>query len=388
MRVNLITGLSGFPFGTANAKRIGLIGKAILASGNEFRVYTNGIQYNEFNTNSSGIYQEISYEYLHRKVLKTNLSKPLKIICFLSGCLRLFYIFTKFDRGNDIVYSYNHGNLFNVYIISLCRLFKIKLVQEINEWYHNDLNRKLEKKIIEGPLVSKSDGAVVISDTIYKKVNQINPEIKLLKVPVLEDFSDAAINHIENNESGFNCFWMGDVDGYINDVLFIINACARVFKEGVPVSVHISGPFNNNSFERIQNFALQNNYPAENLKLLGYLSEEELHFYCSKAYFCVVPLWDDERSKSRFPTKIATFMQLAKPVFSCKIGEVSNLLTESENIIYYTEGDAADLATKITVLVKDKDFYNRISKKAFEFAAKKFNYLSYSDDFKMFLSSL
>src|SRR5690606_1357865 len=98
-------------------------------------------------------------------------------------------IFRKFDKKIDIVYSYNHGNLFNVYIIFLCKLFKIRLVQEINEWFHNDLNKKLEKRIMEGPLVKHCDGAIVISDAIKKNVLKINSNIKLLKIPILEDFS-------------------------------------------------------------------------------------------------------------------------------------------------------------------------------------------------------
>ena len=169
MREHLITSITGYPYGTATAKRVNLIGKSIKASGIEFRVLTNYIQHNQFNTNSEGIHQDIYFQYLHKRYINENMSKLRKILYYLLGCFKLIGFFKKFDKKNDIVYSYNHGNLFNVYIIFLCKLFNIKLVQEINEWYHNDLNRKFEKLVVEGPLVKYSEAAIVISGTIKKK---------------------------------------------------------------------------------------------------------------------------------------------------------------------------------------------------------------------------
>jgi len=74
MRVNVITNLTGFPFGTANAKRINLIGKSILASGFDYRVLTNSIQINKYNTKIKGTIEGITFEYLHQKQLKGNLN--------------------------------------------------------------------------------------------------------------------------------------------------------------------------------------------------------------------------------------------------------------------------------------------------------------------------
>ncbi len=388
MRVNVITNLTGFPFGTANAKRISLIGKSILASGIECRVYTNSIQINKYNTKIKGTANGINFEYLHHKQLSKKLNIFKKIYYTFSGWSRLLLLFRKFSKSNDIVYSYNHGNLFNVFIIVLCKLFGIKLIQEINEWYHNDLNRKLEKLIIEGPLVNKSSGAIVISETIEKKVLEINYDLKLLKIPVLEDFSPMPNSEAKQKPEEKYCFWMGDVDGYLNDVFFILKACSEVYKMGINLHFYISGPCNNETYNRIKEFANQFNYPFQLIKLLGYISEDELNFYCNNAFIFVVPLWDDERSKSRFPTKIASFMRACKPIITCKIGEISKLLTNNINILYYQEGDYKDLALKIKSLFDDEDLYERISVESYSFASKYFNYLSYSNNIKLFLCNL
>lgn len=388
MRINLITDLSGFPNGTATAKRINLLGKSLLSSGFVFKVFTNGIQFDPYNTKIEGYVDEIFFEYLHKKYITKKLSKSTKIWFYLIGCVNLFGVFRKFDRRNDIVYSYNHGNLFNVYIILLCKLFKIKLVQEINEWFHNDLNKGLEKRIMEGPLIKQSNGAIVISDAIKRNVLKINPNIKLLKIPVLEDFSQTKFdgNQIKNTEK--YCFWMGDVNGYQKDVLFIIKACGEVYKSGLAINFYVSGPYSNITLSRIEEVANQYNFPIQNIKMLGYISEVALNEYCRNAFLFIVPLWNDERSKSRFPTKIATFMQVGKPVISCNIGEIANLLTDSQNVLLYSEGDHFDLAKKIVRLFDDQDLYEKLAKESYDFASKHFNYLSYSENLKLFFNNL
>jgi glycosyltransferase involved in cell wall biosynthesis len=388
MRVIVVTSLTGFPFGTANAKRINLIGKSILAAGYEFHVLTNSIQVNKYNIKTKGVNDGISFEYLHQKSLNGNLSTFKKIQYIFAGCLRLFGSFRKFSKNEDIVYSYNHGTLFNLYIILLCKMFNIKLVQEINEWYHNDLNRSLEKRIIEGPLVRKSNGALVISELIGKNVSEINPKLKLLKIPVLEDFSQGKNVEVQQRTIEKYCFWMGDVDGYQNDVFFIIKACSDVHKMGIPLQFYISGPCNDDTFNKIKETANQFDFPIQQIKLLGYISEEELNTYCNNAFLFVVPLWDDERSKSRFPTKIASFMRAGRPVVTCNIGEISNLLTDSVNVLYYSEGDFKDLSLKMKRLFDDNELYERISNESYNFAAKYFNYLSYSNKIKLFLNNL
>ena len=262
------------------------------------------------------------------------------------------------------------------------------MIQEINEWYHNDLNRKLERFIVEGPLVKKSDAAVVISETIERKVLEINPNLKVLRIPVLEDFSKSSLKQENDGPATKYCFWMGDVIGYLHDVVFITKALGEVYKAGISLEFFISGPSNNQSLQQIIETANQYGFPEQNIKLLGYLDEDELNRHCRDAYFFVVPLWDDERSKSRFPTKIASFMQAGKPVISCKLGEISNLLTDRENILFYKEGDCIDLADKIGELVNDKDLYDRISTNSMHFAIEKFNYMSYKNELKQLIESL
>ena len=81
-------------------------------------------------------------------------------------------------------------------------------------------------------------------------------------------------------------------------------------------------------------------------------------------------------------------MRASKPIITCNIGEISNLLTDMVNVLYYQEGDFKDLALKIKRLFDDNELYERISNESYSFASKYFNYLSYSNKIKLFLCNL
>lgn len=388
MNVRLITGITSFPSGTATAKRIILLGKSFLESGINYSVYSNGIQYNEFNKEVKGEYENISFEYLHGKIIRKDFSTIKKIVFYIFGCINLIGVFLKFKKNEDVVYSYNHGNLFNVYIIFLCKLFKIKLIQEINEWYHDEPNRKLEKFIMEKVVVEYSDGAVIISSPIERKVKMLNEGLKLIKIPILEDFKEMKLAKYDSNQNEKYCFWMGDVDCYIKDIEIILKACSILHNDNVQIKFYASGPYSAESLEKIMELITNLKLPKSNFELLGFISEEDLKQYCNNAFLFVVPLWDNVRSKSRFPTKIASFIQNGKPIISCKVGEVADFFENNKSILFYEVGDSKDLAKRMLALINDQELYLKIVENSYNVASTKFNFKTYSNPLKFFAQNL
>jgi glycosyltransferase involved in cell wall biosynthesis len=385
MVINLVTDITGFPFGTAPAKRIIMLGKSIANSGVTFKVFTNTLINNEYNRESEGVYNSIYFKYLHGKVnLKVNNLK--RSLLYILGCINIFFIIRRMNKIENIIYIYSQGRIFNLYIISICKIFKIKIVQEINEWSHNDLGLYIRKKIVEGPMIKKSEGAIIISKHIQDLVNLINPKIRSIIIPVLEDplnYNEPIINSPKKY-----CFWTGEVDGYLEDVLIIIAACAKTWKSGLYYSLVFSGPCSNLSRAKILSFALGCGFPVHEIEILGFIDEQLLINYCKKAYFYILPLWNNERSASRFPTKLALFMFSGKPVISCNVGELKRLLTDKVNVLYFEPGDKNDLAEKIKYLLMNKNVYDEMCDKTRYFAQNNFSYLMYSDKLKSFFESI
>jgi len=378
MIINLVTNVGGFPHGMAPVHRQKMIAKALICSGYIIKIYTNTLVNNDYNTLPYGSHEGIDFYYLHG-MTKLNVSKLYKWYLYIKGIVVLFGIIKKFDPKNDLVYLYSQGSPFNIFVIIYCKIFKIKIIQEINEWYHRQLKRHIETLISEGPMIKWSDGAIVISRNINKKVIKINPEIKTIIIPVLEDACQYQyLKPIENNSVRY-CFWMGEVDTYLLDIESIVKALAKVFQRGHTLDFFISGPYNVVSAIRIFEVAAIVGFPSNHIYLLGYLSEDRLLELCRNSYLYILPLLNDERSSSRFPTKVATFMFCGRPLIICPIGDLDEMLRDGENVLFFIPGDVDSLTEKIILLINDELLYNRICENTYKFANTFFNYKEYSN---------
>ncbi|MFA6085488.1 glycosyltransferase [Mucilaginibacter sp.] len=387
MNINLITSVTGFPHGTATANRIKMIAKALINQGNHFCVYTNCFLFNKYNTLPKGQYEGIDFLYLHGHTEEIN-SNLKKLLLFLKGIIRLHHVISKLDPKIDIIYICAQGKIFNVITILLSKLYRIKVIEEINEWNHVVLNRKIEKIINEGPLIKWTDGAIVISNKLDRTIKAIVPNYTTILIPVLEDAEKFnRLTPVKENISQY-CFWMGLVDGYLHDILFIIKGLGLAYKNGYNYNFTISGPYNQDSLNKIINNAAEFGYPFQNINLLGYISEDELMNQCKNAHFYIVPLADDIRSQSRFPTKVASYMFCGKPILTSKIGEVGSLLEDYYNVLYYTPDDFNSLSEKIKLLSTNVHLYKTICTNTTKFAINNFDYKIYGNRIHTFFSEI
>lgn len=385
MNIYLVTNTTGFPNGTAAAKRIRMLGRAIIASGSSFSIFTGVLKHNQYNIKPAGSIDNIYYKYLHGTT-ELRVGTGQKILLYIKSIIALKKALQKMNPLNTIVYIYSHGDIYNIITLLLCRFYSIKTVEEINEWDYDEMKSPLRKFIFRVPMVKWSHGATVISQNIEENVLRINPHLKTLVIPVLDDCACyktmPAIPAVNKY-----CFWMGLVDGYIEDVLFIIESCALAYKKGYEMDIVISGPCIN-SLEKIKEKMRSVNYPQNKLKMVGYVSDDALNRLCQNAFFYIVPLWVSQKSQNRFPTKIASFMFSGKPVLTCKIGEVGHLLTENSNVLFYTPGDSNDLANKIGLIYNDTILYDKICINAKQFALVHFDYDQYKNALSSFFNEI
>lgn len=377
MNINLITDILDFPNGTAGTMRVKMIGKSLMRSGCAFAVYTNALINNKFNKFPEGEFDGIVFKYLHGTT-QLKKSKLIKLFLYIKGIYYLRKILSTKNNRTDIIYIYSHGSIFNLITIILCKIYKLKIVQEINEWDSREKNFFLKTCIEEGPMIKYADAAIIISNNIKNEVEKLNAELKTFILPVLEDplKFETDIRPIEESY----CFWMGQVDGYLDDILFMIKSCGLAFKGGKNFSLYISGSYSKQSLYKINEAAEKFGYPIAKIRLLGYIDEKELMHYTMLATFFIVPLWNNQKSFFRFPTKLSTFMFCGKPIITCKIGEVGRLLSDGINALFYNPGDEKDLCCKIIQLLEDDKLYTTLCDNSKRYANRKFSYLKYSKE--------
>jgi glycosyltransferase involved in cell wall biosynthesis len=145
--------------------------------------------------------------------------------------------------------------------------------------------------------------------------------------------------------------WCGGVDGYKRDILFLIDALAQLTTPaGQKVLLRIVGPCSENGRADLSAYVRSKNISVERLDIAGFVSESQLWDYCTQANALLMPLWEDGRSSTRFPTKLGQYLAAGRPIVTAQVGEIKHFLM-AETAVFYLTGDAAGLAYSLDTLL-------------------------------------
>lgn len=388
MTVNCICDGISFPHGEATNNRIMMIGKAIALNGNEFKVFVNCKRNrNPLNKNVKGVFENISFRHLNQSL---EMRLPLwrnAIGYYLIGFFNAFMLIRSLNRiKGNIIHLYSHGTFFNAFVSFFAHVYNVPVVQEVNEWTEEVDGDFWTSIIYKWVMFRWANGAIVISDHITSQIKEHqNPEkeTELIRVPVLADKEDWQEEKIRINKS---FVWCGLIDGYIKDVLFMIKAFSFLSTQYPEHRLIICGKYKPETEIRIKGFMANLNMDFRSVVLTGYISNTQLFKYCKSATALLSPLWDDQRSIARFPTKIASFLLSSRPVITCDIGEVGKMLSHNKNALFFEPGNKKDLAKKMELLITQSETANQIGKQGQIFAEEHFDYRAYGHKLNEFFS--
>jgi glycosyltransferase involved in cell wall biosynthesis len=188
----------------------------------------------------------------------------------------------------------------------------------------------------------------------------------MCRVPVLVDPSEnlPETDRTEGNALRPVLLWCGMVDGYKRDPLFLIDAVAELKSSAGKGSVlRIAGPCTDACRRELIFYAGSKGIPEERIDITGFVSDAQLWAYCRNATALLMPLWGDDRSRTRFPTKLGQYLASRRPIVTAPVGEVSRFLSD-ETAVFYPPGDAGGLACALDGLLSDAAAAERISFRA------------------------
>jgi len=366
-RVYCVCGGVGFPFGTASTKRILLIGRCLESAGIPFHVWHIGPSSFEKNTQKHGEYEGISFEYLSPSVCRPG-NLIIRALFYLWGCLLLaFRLFE--HRRHGVVYVYYQGNFIDLWTLWLCRLLKVPAVQEACEWWPGTSNGPLLNEWIYRNIMFRwSSGSMPISHEIQDRIRLLaGADYPLCRVPVLVDPAEnntQSRDGLNNDPTVPVLLWCGMVDGYKRDVLFLIDALAKLKSPaGEKALLRVVGPCSGKTRAALLSYASSKYISAARMDIVGFVSDEELWEYCTRADALMMPLWGDDRSLTRFPTKLGQYIAAGQPVVTAQIGEVKYFLTD-ETAMFYTYGDSTSLAISLDRLLADPALGGQLAARA------------------------
>lgn len=355
---------SGFPHGAADAPRIINVGKALLSTGIRFRVLHCGPSIIDANREASGTYDGIPYEYT---TLTTKRPRALLLRALLYAwgfavlTIRLLQLLP--ERHSTCVYIYIQGGPIGVATAAICQVLGLPIVQEANEWWpETEGCSRFTKWLFKGPMFSLATGALVISTLIEERVRataaRLNHPLIVHRMPIIADLSKFETGcqplSLADIDLGLPYFaWCGGVAAFIEDVYFMIRALAQVKQRGLLSQLVIVGGVDQATRQLILRYA-ETCGVGGLVVLVGFINDDQLLALYRSAAGLLLPLWDDDRSRTRFPTKLGGYLATGVPVVTCEVGDLRQFLKNGESAYIGIPGDEHDFATNMWSVLRDR----------------------------------
>ncbi len=353
----------GFPFGAGDPPRIINVGKALQKAGIKFRVLHCGPSPIAANKATAGVHEGIRYDYTSFTTKRPANHIPRLLLyawSILILSVRLVALFP--ERRRTSVYIYIQSGPIGIIAAGLSRVLGIPVVQEVNEWWPGtdapDASRFTDW-LYNGPMFSLSNGTLVISALIEERVRAAAQRLKrpliIQRTPILVDvneFHPIEPGSAARKEEIPQFVWCGGVAAYPKDVEFMIRALARVIQMGGKCQLTIVGGVRPDESRRVMEYARAQSV-SDAVVLTGYIGDDQLDALYRSAAGLLLPLFDDDRSRTRMPTKLGGYLASGTPVITCGVGDLTSLLSHERNAYVGPAGDERAFAENMHSVLRD-----------------------------------
>jgi glycosyltransferase involved in cell wall biosynthesis len=209
-------------------------------------------------------------------------------------------------------------------------------------------------------MFSLANGTLVISALIEERVRAAAQRLRrpliIQRTPILVDineFHPAEPAPAILNGAIPQFAWCGGVAAYPDDIDFMIRVLARIIQRGMNCELKIVGGVREDSRRRVMEYARAHGV-AEAVVLTGYIGDHELDALYRSAAGLLLPLFDDDRSRTRMPTKLGGYLASGTPVITCDVGDLTHLLSHERNAYIGPPGDELAFAENMCSVLRDR----------------------------------
>lgn len=381
-----VFGGGGFPFGLAPTIRIRLISRIFTEYGFKVTVLHCGSSPWEQNNKKRGEYENIYFEYT-TGVLKRPDNRYVRYLLYGWGIIILIYrlLKLKLRYPNRLgVFLSSTGDLIAIVTCLICKFLCIPIVKDLCEWWPGVPEYpKYKKYLFFHPLMETVRNFVVISTGISEriKLSAGKKPINVFYLPILVD-ANRLVKLKENTSSPF-IMWSGDIDSYRKEVEFLIRISSGLSNKGYQFDLVITGKCGKDTIAALHFYARKRGFHG--LIIKGFLSEETLLEYQSSASALLLPLWNDQRSITRFPTKLGEYLLTGCPVIISSIGEPKSLLKDNYTAFLCNPDDEESFAEKICCVLDNPELARLVGENGRKFARNTFDFHAYVQDLGKFM---
>ena len=381
MKIHFFLGTT-FPFGMAGTKRVHCYAKGLIANGDKICIHVCHRFYKKDDTDnlpSSGLYNEIEYNYPSGKIKSQYKFKRGLDYYFLDSVKVFFYALYNVKRG-ERMFVYLYPIFTQILLLIVAFLKKAKIVKETCEHPSSIGNpnskwHKLCKWFEYHFVMPYYDGFIPISTELQKFVDKYKKDkAKSIIVPILVD--NAILNlDFKSVEPPYNVPFIihtGTMLEQKDSISKIIKAFAK-YKQTYKSKIKLvfTGPQANDRCKYIPLMKDLNVF--DDIELLGLISVDQVVYLQHFAAMTIIYKSDNLQTRNCFPTKLGEMLMNRIPVITTTVGDANLYLVNGESALIFEPDDDDKLIEYIHVLLTDKDKAIRIGERGHDVAEECFN---------------
>jgi len=318
-----------------------------------------------------------------------------RVLTLVWAHLNLWCLLNRFKPR--VVHAYCPSFMLTVSLKLLSGILRCKLILEIVEWIpaHPGSSKGWVKRVSNfffRRSLLLADGVVVISDFIHASVNRLVrkhvSKDRIIKIPILVDEGENPVAGEE--QPGIPYFlWAGDL-GYMKSIDFLLDSFHYLLFElnTRTHKLYISGYWVNPLAVRELKLRIAKKDLSPYVSFLGYVEHPKLMRFYRGASALLVPLDHDERSRARFPSKIAECLSVGTPIVASAVGEINTYFVDGLNAFIVPPGDVRRFAEAMKAVVDEPSRARAIGARGKQLCSEQFQLRANSRRLGFLLRSL
>jgi len=379
--VAFLTDSTSFPGGLADSMRLRLLARALVEQGAEANVFcVRAIDRPPAveNARAKGTWNGVSFEYTPGSSIRPSsfaMRRWLELRGWAVAAIRLIQsrrqgrldcVFTACP-SDELTFGRELGLAFG-------RLVRRPVFIQLNErpWTTKARPRRLERWLsplwgVQG-VVSISQ---YLSDWTRSERERLGQHVVLVEIPIVVDVGEQGTSEYPN---GAPSVLFAGSPVYDATIDFILTAMKTVWEEHPACRLTITGV----NPERPQSAWLMERLRDGELDLrvdvVGYLSRDDLLAAYSRSHALLIPLFDDVRSKARFPTKLGEYLASGRPVVTTSVGEVRRFMSDGVDAYITPPDDPVAYGQRICDVLSDCSAASQVGRAGRQLAETRFHY--------------
>ena len=376
----------GFPFGMASAQRVRLIAKGLIQAGADVKVFciTAGEKRKDpLNKNISGNFEGIPFEFTSGQTIEASNFIERRWLKLKGLFVAIWKIWKLWMDGYKnirlFLYGFSYKPNMSIFAITFFgNMFRIPVVLELCEapWRLRDRRKNIFCNL---PLLSGFSGVMAISqflvDWCNKETQTSKRKINIFRIGILTELTVEGSNETKITENP--SVLLACSQGYDDTVIFVLKAMLVVWEHIPQCKLVFTGSARYQP--KIDEFLDKTNTDRSKIIISGYVPRSELFDLYKRSWALLIPLFNDVRSKARFPTKIAEYTSTARPIVTTNIGEIPYFFVDRQNA-YVAENDNAEaFGRRILEALLSPEKAAIIGRNGLNTCEKYFDYSKYSN---------